>query len=339
MTSTHGIAEKASGRLGRLLTLALALLAAAGGAEAQTAGKVARIGYLLLPPLVEKPSPERQSFIEGLRALGHEEGRNVIIEYRSAAWNREMLPDLAAELVELKVDVILAAGPQPALAARDATKTIPIVMIAGIDPVASGLVASFARPRANVTGFTTQVPGLAGKRLDLLREAVPRISSVMVIWNPSNPATAVDWQATEAAARRLGVKLESIEVRGAEDFLAAFPKIVRRRPTAVVMIDDTLTVAYIGILAEFALKNRVPAITAGREFVEMGGLMSYAPKRTELFRRAAGQIDRILKGAKPADLPVEQPTMFEMSINLRTAKALDLVLPPSLLLRADHVIE
>src|SRR4029453_18219910 len=169
----------------------------------------------------------------------------------------------------LKVDVILAAGPQPALAARDATKTIPIVMIAGIDPVASGLVASFARPRANVTGFTTQVPGLAGKRLDLLREAVPRISSVMVIWNPSNPATAVDWQATEAAARRLGVKLESIEVRGAEDFLAALPKIVRRRPTAVVMIDDTLTVAYIGILAEFALKNRVPAITASREFVEM----------------------------------------------------------------------
>ena len=333
-----GIERNVHRRLGPL-ALALALLAAPVDAAAQPAGKVARIGYLLLPPLAERPSPERQAFIDGLRALGYEEGRSVVIEYRSAAWNRELLPDLAAELVERKVDVILAAGPQPVLAARDATRTIPIVMIAGMDPVASGLVRSLARPGTNVTGFTAQLPGLAGKRLELLREAAPHASSVMVLWNPSNPATAPDWQATQAAAAKLGVKLEPIEVRGAEDFLAAFPKILRRQPTAVVMIDDTLTAAYTGILAEFALKNRVPAITAGRDFAETGGLLSYGPKRTDLFRRAAGQIDRILKGARPADLPVEQPTTFEMVVNLRTAKALDLALPPSLLLRADHVIE
>ena len=331
--------SRVSRRRLRALALALALLAAPIDAWAQPPSKVARIGYLLLPPLAEKPSPERQAFMQGLRAVGYEEGRNVVIEYRSAAWNRELLPDLAAELVELKVDVILAAGPQPALAAREATRTIPIVMIAGIDPVSSGLVKSLARPGANVTGFTGQLPGMAGKRLELLREAIPRVSPILVLWNPGNPAAVADWKATQAAARAIGVKVESIEVRGAEDFLAAFPKIVRRQPTAVVMIDDTLTAAYIGILAEFALKNRVPAITAFREFAEMGGLMSYGPRYADLFRRAAGQIDKILKGARPADLPVEQPTTFELVVNLRTAKALDLVVPPSLLLRADQVIE
>ncbi|MBI4591160.1 MAG: ABC transporter substrate-binding protein [Candidatus Rokubacteria bacterium] len=322
-----------------ILALALTLFAVPVAAEAQPAGKVARIGYLLLPPLAEKPSAERQAFLQGLRELGYDQGRNVIIEYRSAAWNRELLPDLAAELVERKVDVILAAGPQPTLAAREATKTIPIVMIAAVDPVESGLVASLARPGANVTGFTAQLPGLAGKRLELLREAVPRVSRVLVIWNPGNPATVTEWKATQAAARTLGIKLESVEVRGAEDFVAAFPRMLQSRPAAVVMIDDTLTVTYREILAEFALKNRVPAITAWREFSEVGGLMSYGPKISDLFRRAAGQVDKILKGVKPAELPVEQPTKFEFVINMRTAKALGLVIAPSLLLRADHVIE
>lgn len=333
-----GAERKVNMRLGTL-ALTLFLLAAPAAAEAQPAGKVARIGYLLLPPLAEKPSAERQSFIQGLRELGYEEGRNVIIEYRSAAWNRELLPDLAAELVERKVDVILAAGPQPAMAAREATKMVPIVMIARIDPVESGLVASLARPGANVTGFTAQLPGLAGKRLELLREAVPRVSRVSVIWNPGNPATAADWRATQAAARTLGVTLESVEVRGAEDFIAALPRLLQRQPAAVVMIDDTLTAAYRQILAEFALKNRVPAITAWREFAEAGGLMSYGPKMADLFRRAAGQVDRILKGIKPAELPVEQPTTFELVINMRTANALGLTIPPRLLLRADQVIE
>jgi len=316
----------------------VAVLAVPLAAEAQ-AGKVARIGYLLLPPLAEKPSAERQAFLQGLRELGYDEGRNVIIEYRSAAWNRELLLDLAAELVEGKVDVILAAGPQATMAAREATKTIPIVMIAGIDPVESGLVASLARPGANVTGFTRQLPGLAGKRLQLLREAVPRVSRVSVIWNPGNPATATDWKETQAAARTLGIKLESVGVRGAEDFLAALPGMLQRRPAAVVMIDDTVTVVYREILAEFALKNRIPTITAWREFTEVGGLMSYGPRTSDLFRRAAGQVDKILKGAKPAELPVEQPTTVEFVINLTTAKALGLTIPPSLLLRADQVIE
>ena len=321
------------------LIVLLVVLTAPLAAEAQPAVKVARIGYLLLPPLAEKPSGERQAFMQGLRELGYVEGRNLVIEYRSAAWNREMLPDLAAELVERKVDVILAAGPQPALAAREATKTIPIVMVAGIDPVESGLVASLARPGANVTGFTRHLPGLAGKRLELLREAIPRVSRVLVIWNPGNPAAATDWKATQAAARTLGMKLESVEVRGAEDFVAAFPRMLLRQPAAVVMIDDTLTAAYRGILAEFAVKNRVPAITAWREFTEAGGLMSYGPRVSELFRRAAGHVDKILKGAKPADLPVEQPTKFELVINAKTATALGLTIPPSLLLRADLVIE
>ncbi len=322
-----------------LAMIALGFLAAPLAAEAQQAGKVHRIGYLLLPPLAEKPSAERQAFLQGLRELGYDEGHNVVIEYRSAAWNRELLPDLAAELVERRVDVILAAGPQATLAAREATKTIPIVMIAAGDPVESGLVASLARPGANVTGFSASLPELGGKRLELLREAVPRVSRVLVIWNPDNPATASEWMETQAAARTLGIKLESVEVRGGKDFAAALPKMLQRRPAAIVMITDTLTQTYREILAEFAVKNHVPAIMAQREFAEVGGLMSYGPKTSDLFRRAAGQVDKILKGAKPGDLPVEQPTKFELVINLKTAKALGLTIPQSLLARADQIIE
>ena len=321
-----------------LASLASALVGPLG-AEAQRAGRIAHIGYLLLPPLSEKPSAERQAFLQGLRELGYEEGRNVVIEYRSAAWNRELLPDLAADLVERKVDVILVAGPQPSIAAREATKSIPIVMIAEVDPVASGLVTSFARPGANVTGFSMQIPGLAGKRLALLREAVPQVSSVSVIWNPGNPATAAEWKDTRAAARTLGMKLQSVEVRDAKDFLAALQRMEQRPPAAVLMISDTLTVTYREILAEFTVKNRVPGITSWREFTEVGGLMSYGPTFADLFRRAAIQVDKILRGIKPADLPIEQPTKFELIINLTTARALGLTIPPSLLLQADQVIE
>jgi putative ABC transport system substrate-binding protein len=330
------------GRVGTLLQaigLALIVLVAPAASETQPAGRVARIGYLLLPPLAEKPSTERQAFLDGLRELGYEEGRNLVVVYRSAAWNVELLPDLAAELVELKVDVILTAGPQATQAAREATKVTPIVMVAGIDPLASGLVGSLARPDANLTGFATKLPGLAGKGLELLREAVPPGTRVVVIWNPGNPGAAADWKDVQAAARTLGVALESLEVRRAEDFLNGLPRVLQRRPVAVVMIDDTLTVAYREILADFGLKNRVPAAMARRDFAEAGGLMSYAPRLSDLFHRAAGHVDKILKGTPPARLPIEQPTTFELVINLRTAKALSLTLPPSLLLRADHVIE
>jgi putative tryptophan/tyrosine transport system substrate-binding protein len=325
-------------RIGLAVVVALSLLTPLV-AEAEQVAKVARIGYLLLPPLAEKPSAERQAFLQGLRELGYNEGHNVSIEYRSAAWNRELLPDLAAELVARKVDVILAAGPQATLAAREATTTIPIVMIAGVDLVESGLVPSLARSVGNVTGFSGSLAGLGGKRLELLREAVPQVSRVSVIWNPGNPAATFEWKETQAAARTLGMKLESFEVRAAEDFVAALAKMKQRSPAAVVMISDTLTYPYREILAEFAVQNRVPAIMAIQEFPQAGGLMSYGPRISDLFRRAASQVDKILRGTKPANIPVEQPTKFELVINLKTAKALGLTIPQTLLLRADQVIE
>jgi len=320
------------------MTMVGGSILAAPRAQAQQAGKVHRIGCLLLPPLAEKPSVERQALLQGLRDIGYDEGRNIIIEYQSAAWNRELLPDLAAELVTRKVDIILAAGPQATQAAREATKTIPIVMIVEVDPIASGLVASL-RPTANVTGFSANMAGLGGKRLELLREAVPQLANVAVIWNPGNPAATSEWKEIQVAARSLGIKLESVEVRGADDFVAALRRLSQRRPAAIVMIEDTLTYAYRSILAEFTMKNRVPAITAGHAFPENGGLMSYGARMSDLFRRAAGQIDKILKGARPTDLPIEQPTKFELVVNLKTAKALGLTIPQTLLLRADQVIE
>jgi len=320
------------------MTMVGGSILAAPRAQAQQAGKVHRIGCLLLPPLAEKPSVERQALLQGLRDIGYDEGRNIIIEYQSAAWNRELLPDLAAELVTRKVDIILAAGPQATQAAREATKTIPIVMIVEVDPIASGLVASL-RPTANVTGFSANMAGLGGKRLELLREAVPQLANVAVIWNPGNPAATSEWKEIQVAARSLGIKLESVEVRGADDFVAALRRLSQRRPAAIVMIEDTLTYAYRSILAEFTMKNRVPAITAGHAFPENGGLMSYGARMSDLFRRAAGQIDKILKGARPTDLPIEQPTKFELVVNLKTAKALGLTISQTLLLRADQVIE
>ena len=325
-------------RIGLAVVLMVGLTLAPIVAESQQAGKVYRIGCLLLPPLAEKPSVERQAFLQGLRDLGYDEGRNITIEYQSAAWNRELLPDLAADLVARKVDVILAAGPQATRAAQEATKTIPIVMIVEVDPIESGLVPSL-RPTANVTGFSANMAGLGGKRLELLREALPQLAYVAVIWNPGNPAATSEWKEIQAAARSLGLKLESVEVRGADDFVAALRRLSQRRPSAVVMIEDTLTYAYRSILAEFTVTNRVPAITTGHAFPENGGLMSYGTKISDLFRHTANQVDKILKSAKPTELPIEQPTKFELVINLKTAKALGLTIPQSLLLQANEVIQ
>ncbi len=322
-----------------IVVLSLSLLAAPVTAGAQPPRKVPRIGYLVLAPLLEKPSPERAAFLEALRELGYVEGKTVSIEYRSAAWNAELLPDLAEELVRLNVDVIVTGGggatPE---AARQATKTTPIVVAASADPVGLGLVASLARPGGNITGTSLMAPELGSKRLELLKETVPKISRVAVLWHPRG-AGRLEWQQTEAAARRLGVTLQSYEVRNADDVARALESMTKKRPDAVIMFFDPLTSGYRVIISDFALKNRLPTIFGAREFAAAGGLMSYGPNIPELFRRAAVYVDKILKGAKPRDLPVEQPTKFELIVNLKTAEALGLTIPPSVLIRADQVVQ
>lgn len=319
--------------------LALAVLAAPLTSEAQPPRKVPRIGYLILTPLAEKPSPERAAFLEGLRELGYVEGKSIAIEYRSAGWNAELLPDLAEELVRLKVDVIVTGGGEGApAAAREATKSIPIVVAASADPVASGLAASLARPGGNITGTSLMAPELGSKRLELLKETVPRISRVAVLWNPVGVGK-LEWQETQAAARRLGVTVQSHEVRNGDDLAKALEAMSKRRPDAMTMFFDPRTSGYREILSDFALKNRLPTIFGAREFVAAGGLMSYGANVPELFRRAAVYVDKILKGARPQDLPIEQPTKFELIVNVKTAKALGITIPPSVLLRTDQVVE
>jgi len=325
-------------RLGQILALVIGILALPLPAAAQRLGSVPRIGYLILSPLADPPTAERQAFLRGLHELGYVVGRTIIVEYRSAAWNRELLPDLAAELVDGKVDVIVAV-PGTIDAARKATKTIPIVFPGGSDPVASGLVTSLARPGGNITGTTFALPEMAGKRLALLKEAFPRVSRVAVLWNPASEGVQLDWQETQTAARAMGLALHSQEVRDPKDFPSAFSAMTRKRPDALVTFASPLTSAYRPIIVEFARKQRLPTMFGLREDVEAGGLMSYSPSAADLFRRAAYYVDRILKGAKPGDLPVEQPSTFELVVNLRTAKALGVTIPPSLLLRADRVIE
>jgi putative tryptophan/tyrosine transport system substrate-binding protein len=307
-------------------------------AEAQRPDKIPRIGYLVLPPMVDPASAERAAFIDGLKELGYVVGQNIIIEYRSAVWNRELLPELAAELTNLKVDIIVAI-PGAVEAARDATKTIPIVVPSLADPVESGLVASLARPGGNLTGSGGSTADLYGKRLELLREALPRLSRVAVLWNPENQGAPHQWKETQAAARRLGLTLQSFEVRDPNDVPKAFDAMTRRRPHAIMSFVSPLTTAYRPIIVEFALKQRLPTIFEVRADVEAGGLMSYAASLPEQFRRAAYYVDKILKGAKPGDLPIEQPRKFELVINLKTAKALGLTIPQSLLLRADEIIQ
>ena len=324
--------------LGRILALVLGVLAVPLTGEAQRPGPVPRVGYLILSPLADPPSAERQAFLDGLRDLGYGVGRNIIIEYRSAAWNRDLLPDLAAELVELKVDVIVAV-PGAVDAAKEATKTIPIVIPALEDPVESGIVASLSRPGGNITGTAQSTGDLASKRLELLKEAIPKASRVAVLWNPTNQGAPREWNQTQAAARVLGVTLQSLEVRDPKDFPSAFSAMTRTRPHALITFVSQLTTAYRPIIIEFATKHRLPTVFAVRADVEAGGFMAYAANLSDAFRRAAGYVDKILKGAKPADLPVEQPTTFELVINLKTAKAFGLTVPASLLLRADQVIQ
>ncbi len=316
------------------------LLAAPLVAEAKPAGKVYRIGYISnSPPSTPESSRMYEAFRQGLLERGWVEGQNVVIEWRFAEGRMERFPDLTADLIRLKVDIVVTLGGPAARAAKQATTTTPIVAIGVSDPVGQGLVASLARPGGNVTGLATLFPELAVKRLELLKEALPGVSRVAVLWNAANPGNVIILRGVQAAAQTLGVTLQTREVRGPDDFAAAFAKMRRERPDALMILDDPLLFQYRASIVDFAAKRRLPAMHPFRESVEAGGLIAYSVNLAELNRRAAEYVDKILKGAKPADLPVEQPTKFELVINLKTAKALGLTIPPSLLGRADEVIQ
>jgi ABC-type uncharacterized transport system substrate-binding protein len=305
-------------------------------ARAQHTG-IYRIGYLD-PGSISRVAPFN-AFMDGFRELGWVEGKNIAFERRHAENHLEWLPEFAAELVRLNVDVILAAGTLGPLAAKRATTTIPIVMTAAGDPVGSGLVASLAQPNGNITGMSLMAPDLGGKRLGLLKEFVPQLSRVAVLWNAANPYPALVFKETQAAGQKLGIQVQSLEVRSPDDFDGAFERTRRWRPDALITVEDPLTVTYRKRIADVALDEQLPSLYGVREFVEVGGLISYGGNVTDLFRRAAGYVDKILKGAKPADLPVQQPTRFEMVINLKTAKALGLTVPLIMQMTADEVIE
>ena len=319
------------------------LLAAPLAAEAQPEGKVWRIGMLWFGSSIEElPVRVRfDAFQQGLREQGYMEGRNVAFEHRYARGKYERLPDLAAELVRLKVDVIVTPGNPPAtLAAKQSTSTIPVVFMSAADPVASGFVASLARPGGNITGGTSLVgPGLVGKRLELLQEAVPKLSRVAVLSNPTTPDSRVFIGEAEAAARSLKVQLHIVEARGPAEFGGAFAAMIKESASAILVQQDAIYLFNGRQLAELAAKNRLPAMYGLREHVEAGGLMAYAASLAELSRRASIYVGKILQGAKPGDLPVEQATKFDLVINLKTVKALGLRIPHSLLSRADQVIE
>jgi putative ABC transport system substrate-binding protein len=318
-------------------TLAGGLLAAPLVAQAGP-GRIPRVGYVWA-----RVSSEDQRTWEvarqGLRELGYVEGQNIALEVRWAEGRYERLPALVAELVRLKVDVLVVATTPGALAAKSATGTIPIVMTAVGDPVGSGLVASLARPGGNLTGLSLFNKEVSGKRLELLKESLPTVSRVAVLVNPGNPIHTTFWKETQSAAQTLGLQLQSIEVRGPKDFDDTFTTAARGRAEALLAFDDSLTLGHRTRLVALAAKHRLPAMYGFREFPDAGGLMSYGPNNLDLYRRTARYVDRILRGAKPADLPVEQPTKFELVINLKTAKALGLTIPPSVLARADQVIE
>jgi putative tryptophan/tyrosine transport system substrate-binding protein len=305
-------------------------------AQAQQPGKVYRIGRISAG---ERLPHLRDAFVDSLRALGWIEGKNVVYEDRYAENRLDRLPELAAELVRLKVDVITAAGTLAPLAAKRATSTIPIVMTSAGDPLGSGLVASLARPGGNVTGLSLMAPDLGGKRLELLKEILPGLSRVAVVWNAANPYSALVFKETEHAAQALRIQVQSLEVRSPGDLDGALEAATRQQASALITVEDPLTLDHRQRIADFAAKNRLPAIYGLREFVDAGGFIAYGAHIADLMRRSAGYVDKILKGAKPADLPVEQPTKFELIINLKTAKALGLTVPPTLLTRADEVIE
>jgi putative tryptophan/tyrosine transport system substrate-binding protein len=321
---------------GALLTLLL--LFAPLAAEAQQAGKVPRLG-ILWPYSSSVASPFAEAFRQGLRDAGYVEGQNIVVEERWAEGNFDRLPSLAADLARRKVDIIVAASTPAVQAAKQATRTIPIVMTLVSDPVESGIVASLGRPGGNVTGLSLMHPELSGKRLALLKEVNPKISGVAVFWSSSTPAYPVILRETEAAARSLGMHLQTMKVRGPAGVDKAFTSIIRERISALVVLPDAMFRNQHRRIIDLAAKNRLPAMYWSRDLVDAGGLMAYGANIPDIHRQAAVFVDKILKGAKPNDLPIEQPAKLELVINLKTAKALGMTIPPSLLQRADRVVE
>jgi putative ABC transport system substrate-binding protein len=313
------------------------LLAVPLAAEAQAPAKVPRIGFLSSRSPAETAAYS-EAFRQGLRELGYVEGQNIAIEYRFAEGQPERLPALAAELVRLKVDVIVTTAQPAPEAAKQATSTIPIVFAAGGDPVAEGLVASVARPGGNITGPASMSPEVVGKQLELLKEIAPKVSRVAVLQNPGNSSHPPVLRQAEGAARALGVQLHIVQARTSPEIEAAFVAMRSQRAGGVLVLRDALFLAQRAQIAALAAKSRLPAVYGIKAEAEAGGLMAYGANIPHMYRRAATYVDKILKGAKPGDLPVEQPTKFELVINLKTAKALGLTIPPSLLQRADEVI-
>ena len=321
-----------------LLTSLAGALAAPLAAVAQQTAKVARIG-VLHPGAPATSMHFAAAFDQGLREHGYRQGQNIVVERRFAEAKAERMSDIAAELVRLKVDVIVTSTDPGIAAVRQQTQTIPIVMANSTDPVATGFVASLARPGGNVTGLSSISPELSVKRLELLKEAVPGLSRVGIVWNPDVRGGVLEYKETESAARSLRLQLQSVEVTRADDFNRAFSALTTGRAEAVTITSFSVGFRNRSEIASLAQKNRLPSVFGLREYVDAGGLMAYGPSFTDGWRRAATYVDKILKGAKPADLPVEQPTKFELVINLKTAKALGLTIPQSLLLRADQLLE
>jgi putative ABC transport system substrate-binding protein len=320
-----------------VLELALSLVASPLAADARQAGRIVTIGYLgNSSPALE--SKLVQAFREGLHQLGYVEGRNLNIKFEWAEGHQERHPALARALVRLAPDVILTAGTPGTLAAKQATQSIPIVTAIAGDAVATGLVASLAKPGGNVTGLSTLAPELDGKRLELLKEAVPNLSQIAVLRNPANPFTTIAWKAMQPAAEGLGVKLQPVDASSPNDLDRALARIEAASPDGLVLIVDRFLASYRASIVQCVVKNRLPGMFPYPEFAQEGGLVAYGPDYADMFRRAATYVDKILKGAKPGDLPIEQPTKFELVINLKTARALGLTIPQSVLIRADEVI-
>lgn len=320
--------------LAGILFAGLWLAGAAAGSE-----NVPHIGYLALSPLLDPPSPERAGFLRGLRELGYEDGKNIVIEYRSAEGDPEALPFLAEALVASGVRLVVTAGYPAIKSLQEATETVPIVLLFAADPDVSGFAKSLAQPGGNITGMSMQNQELSAKRLELLKEAIPAIRRVAVLWDSSNPVLIPEWESTQAAARRLGIELISADGAGEPSFEKPLALIAKERPDALVTFVDLRLASYREIIPAFALKQRLPTMFALTAFVANGGLMSYAPDFADLSRRSAAYVDKILKGAKPSELPIQQPTHYRLTINVKTARAIGLTFPETILLRADEVIE